>query len=80
MDIIDVDISVFLCQDHVDDIDEVGPLNYDILEPVLERAIPQTLIHIEDLNQRKNIIIVVNFGMLELSYRAQTFRDYFFRG
>jgi len=35
----------------VDDIDEVGPLNYDILEPVLQRAAPQTLIHIEDLNQ-----------------------------
>ncbi len=37
----------------MDDIDEVGPLNYDILEPVLQRAAPQTLIHIEDLNQRK---------------------------
>ena len=37
-------------QDHVDEIDEVGNLNYDVLETVLERANPKTLMHIEDLN------------------------------
>jgi len=37
-------------KDHVDDIDEVGNLGYDILQPVLDRASPQTLMHIEDCN------------------------------
>eukprot|EP00092_Neocalanus_flemingeri_P039512 GFUD01043026.1.p1 GENE.GFUD01043026.1~~GFUD01043026.1.p1 ORF type:complete len:697 (-),score=204.72 GFUD01043026.1:693-2783(-) len=37
-------------KDHVDEIDEVGNLGYDILKPVLERAFPKTLQHIEDCN------------------------------
>ncbi|XP_023324451.1 elongin-A [Eurytemora carolleeae] len=41
---------IMVLQDHVDDIDEVGNLNYDVLETVLERASPKTLMHIEDLN------------------------------
>jgi len=37
-------------KDHVDEIDEVGNLGYDILQPVLNRASPKTLMHIEDCN------------------------------
>ena len=34
----------------MDEIDEVGNLGYDILKPVLDRASPKTLMHIEDCN------------------------------
>jgi len=44
------DQCIQVLKDHVDEIDEVGPLGYDILKPVLERASPNTLMHIEDCN------------------------------
>jgi len=44
------DQCIQVLKDHVDEIDEVGNLGYDILEPVLVRASPKTLMHIEDCN------------------------------
>lgn len=41
---------IMVLQDHVEDIDEVGDLNFAVLRPVLERAPPKTLMHIEDTN------------------------------
>lgn len=43
-------ICIRVLQEHVDDIEECGGLGYDILEPVLERASPPTLMHIEERN------------------------------
>jgi len=42
---------IMILQEHVDDIDEVGNLSYDVLEPVLNMAKPKTLLHIENLNE-----------------------------
>jgi len=44
------DQCIQVLKDHVDEIDEVGNLGYDILKPVLDRASPKTLMHIEDCN------------------------------
>jgi len=44
------DQCIQVLKDHVDEIDEVGNLGYDILQPVLDRASPKTLMHIEDCN------------------------------
>jgi len=44
------DQCIQILKDHVDKIDEVGNLGYDILKPILERASPETLMHIEDYN------------------------------
>lgn len=44
------DQCIMVLQDHVEDIDEVGDLNYSVLRPVLQRAPPKTLMHIEDTN------------------------------
>jgi len=44
------DQCIQVLKDHVDEIDEVGNLGYDILQPVLDRACPKTLMHIEDCN------------------------------
>jgi len=44
------DQCIQILKDHVDEIDEVGNLGYDILKPVLDRATPQTLVHIEECN------------------------------
>jgi len=44
------DQCIQVLKDHVDEIDEVGNLGYDILKPVLERASAKTLMHIEDCN------------------------------
>ena len=43
-------LCVTVLQEHVDSIEECGPLPYDILEPVLQRASPATLARIEDCN------------------------------
>ena len=37
-------------QEHVDSIEECGGLSFDVLQPVLERAAPASLSHIEDVN------------------------------
>ena len=44
------DQCIQVLKDHVDEIDEVGNLGYDILKPVLDRASAKTLMHIEDCN------------------------------
>ena len=40
-----------LLQEHVDYISECGGLPYSVLEPILQRASPATLMHIEECNQ-----------------------------
>jgi len=44
------DQCIQVLKEHVDEIDEVGSLPFDILEPVLIQACPKTLMHIEDCN------------------------------
>jgi len=44
------DQCIQILQVNVDSIDECGGLGFDILEPILERASAETLMHIEDYN------------------------------
>lgn len=43
-------MCIQVLQEHVDSIEECGGLNFDILEPVLSRATPPTLMRIEEFN------------------------------
>lgn len=43
-------MCVHILQEHVDSIEECGGLPYDVLEPILERAVPSTLARIEEYN------------------------------
>ena len=45
------DMCILILQENVDNIDECGGLSYDILEPILLRAKPNTLMNIEDHNE-----------------------------
>ena len=45
------DMCILILQENVDNIDECGGLSYDILEPILLRAKPHTLMNIEDHNE-----------------------------
>ena len=45
------DLCILILQENVDNIDECGGLSYDILEPILLRAKPNTLMNIEDHNE-----------------------------
>merc|ERR1719186_2214352 len=58
-------------KDHVDEIDEVGNATYEILQPVLDRASPQTLIHIEDCNPH----LMEDTGKLWEKYVKKDFRN-----
>lgn len=43
-------MCIHILQENVDSIDECGLLSFDVLKPVLERANPRTLSHIEECN------------------------------
>ena len=43
-------MCVRVLQEHVDSIEECGGLSFDVLEPVLARAQPATLMRIEEYN------------------------------
>ena len=55
------DLCILVLQENVDSIDECGGLSYDILEPILLRAKPLTLMNIEDHNE----YLLEDTGMIE---------------
>lgn len=46
------ELAVHVLQENVDLIDEVGHADYNMMQPILERAKPETLLHIENCNPR----------------------------
>jgi len=65
------DQCIGVLQNHVDEIDECGGLGFDILQPILERASPGVLMHIED----KNPYLMEDTGQIWEKFCKKDFRN-----